>query len=90
MQSVSLLRAAARSSTPMLRAAARPAPLMAVRSVAAVNFSTSAPRRSEHAEETFEEFTARLAFLLLRERAIEGGRVADWQGRHTARLSWRD
>jgi cytochrome c oxidase subunit 5a len=26
---------------------------------AAVNFSTSIPRRSEHAEETFEEFTSR-------------------------------
>lgn len=59
MQSVSLLRAAARSSAPMLRTAARPAPLMVARSVAAVNFSTSVPRRSEHAEETFEEFTAR-------------------------------
>lgn len=64
MSSVSLLRAAARGSTTMLRA--RPAavaqPLMArpaavVRCAAA--FSTSLPRRSEHAEETFEEFTAR-------------------------------
>ncbi|KAF4120505.1 cytochrome c oxidase subunit 5a [Geosmithia morbida] len=59
MQSVTFLRAAAlRSSAPMLRASAvRPAPLMAARAVA--NFTTTVPRRSEHAEETFEEFTAR-------------------------------
>ncbi|KHO01530.1 cytochrome-c oxidase chain VI [Metarhizium album ARSEF 1941] len=55
MASVSLLRVAARVSTTLARNAARPAaqPLM-VRA-----FSTSMPRRSEHAEETFEEFTAR-------------------------------
>jgi len=56
MQSVTLLRAAARGS--LRAAAARPAPLMAARPIAA-SFSTSVPRRSEHAEETFEEFTAR-------------------------------
>ena len=57
MPSLTLFRAAARA--PVLRAAAvRPAPLMAAR---AANFSTTVARRSggEHAEETFEEFTAR-------------------------------
>ena len=61
MQSVTLLRAAARGCS--LRAVAvRPAvaPLVARPvTAAAVNFSTSVPRRSEHAEETFEEFSAR-------------------------------
>jgi hypothetical protein len=61
MQPLVLLRAAARTgSSSMLRAtAARPAPLMARSAV--MNFSTTVPRRSggEHAEETFEEFTAR-------------------------------
>ncbi|KAG5943014.1 cytochrome c oxidase subunit VI [Claviceps sorghi] len=54
MPSASLLRAAARGS--ILRTAARPAttPLM-VR----VAFSTSLPRRSDHAEESFDAFTAR-------------------------------
>ncbi|KAG6026194.1 Cytochrome c oxidase subunit 6 [Claviceps citrina] len=54
MPSASLLRAAARGS--ILGAAARPAtkPLM-VRAA----FSTSLPRRSDHAEESFEAFTAR-------------------------------
>ncbi|GAO17157.1 uncharacterized protein UV8b_02739 [Ustilaginoidea virens] len=55
MPSTSLLRAAARGSTSFYRAAARPVaqPLMARA------FSTSMSRRTEHAEETFEEFTAR-------------------------------
>jgi cytochrome c oxidase subunit 5a len=62
--SASVLRVAARGYR---AAAARPVahqlPLMA-RSVAvmpslASSFSTSMPRRSEHAEETFEEFSAR-------------------------------
>ncbi|KAG6014770.1 Cytochrome c oxidase subunit 6 [Claviceps pusilla] len=54
MSSVSLLRVAARGS--ILRAAARPAtkPLMAHAA-----FSTSLPRRSDHAEESFDAFTAR-------------------------------
>ncbi|KYK58744.1 cytochrome c oxidase subunit Va [Drechmeria coniospora] len=66
MPSVSLLRIAARGSASFSRAASapvrslmvRPAALAAVRSA---NFSTSVPRRSagEHAEETFEEFSAR-------------------------------
>lgn len=53
----SLFRLAARGPATFARAAAvRPAamPLMA-----RVSFSTSMPRRAEHAEETFEEFTAR-------------------------------
>lgn len=51
-----LFRLAARGPAAFSRAAvARPAmPLMA-----RAAFSTSMPRRSEHAEETFEEFTAR-------------------------------
>ncbi|KAL7903469.1 cytochrome c oxidase polypeptide VI [Trichoderma sp. SZMC 28014] len=59
MQSAALFRAASRGSS-MVRAAARPAPF-AVRSavVAARPFSISASRKAEHAEETFEEFTAR-------------------------------
>lgn len=60
MPSTSLLRIAARGSATFYRAnaAARPAmPLMA--RVSANSFSTSIARRSEHAEETFEQFTAR-------------------------------
>jgi len=67
MPSTSLLRVAIRGSTSFLRASsARPAqPLMARSAAAAVvvarpaAFSTSVARRSEHAEETFEEFSAR-------------------------------
>ncbi|PWI69617.1 cytochrome c oxidase polypeptide vi [Purpureocillium lilacinum] len=67
MPSTSLLRVAVRGSTSFLRASsARPAqPLMARSAAAAVvvarpaAFSTSVARRSEHAEETFEEFSAR-------------------------------
>lgn len=68
MSSSSLLRIAARGSTAMLRAAplrsaqpliARPAVVLPGAFVAPAKFSTSVPRRSEHAEETFEEFTAR-------------------------------
>ncbi|TQV92142.1 hypothetical protein V2A60_004441 [Cordyceps javanica] len=62
MPSAAFLRLAARGSATFVRASvARPvvaAPLMA-RSAAVASFSTSVPRRSEHAEETFEEFTAR-------------------------------
>lgn len=63
MPSTAFLRLAARGSATFVRAAAvaRPVvatPLMA-RSTAVASFSTSVPRRSEHAEETFEEFTAR-------------------------------
>ncbi|KAH8177420.1 cytochrome c oxidase subunit va domain-containing protein [Sarocladium implicatum] len=62
--SAALLRVAARGYR---AAAARPVahqlPLMARSAVVmpsvASSFSTSVPRRSEHAEETFEEFTAR-------------------------------
>ncbi|ATY66763.1 cytochrome c oxidase polypeptide VI [Cordyceps militaris CM01] len=61
MSSFAFLRLAARGPATFVRASVvRPvvAPLMAApRSVA--SFSTSVPRRSEHAEETFEEFTAR-------------------------------
>ncbi len=59
MQPAYLLRAAAAGRTSLLRAAARPAPpLMMMRPVKC--FSTTVPRRSgDHAEETFEEFTAR-------------------------------
>ncbi|OAA54197.1 cytochrome c oxidase polypeptide VI [Cordyceps fumosorosea ARSEF 2679] len=62
MPSTAFLRLAARGSSTFVRAAsaARPVvatPLMARSAVA--SFSTSVPRRSEHAEETFEEFTAR-------------------------------
>ncbi|RFU81733.1 cytochrome c oxidase subunit va [Trichoderma arundinaceum] len=59
MQSAALLRIAARGPS-VLRAAARPAPFVARSAVAAARpFSISASRRAEHAEETFEEFTAR-------------------------------
>ncbi|KAJ3490014.1 hypothetical protein NLG97_g5868 [Lecanicillium saksenae] len=62
MPSAAFLRLAARGSATFVRASvARPvvaAPLMA-RSAAVASFSTSVPRRGEHAEETFEEFTAR-------------------------------
>jgi cytochrome c oxidase subunit 5a len=64
--SASLLRIAARGPSSFLRAnlvAARPQP-MAARAALAVpslssNFSTSLRMRSEHQEETFEEFSAR-------------------------------
>ncbi|KAJ6438501.1 cytochrome c oxidase subunit Va [Purpureocillium lavendulum] len=67
MPSASLLRVAVRGSTSFLRAASvRPAqqPLIARSAVVAAArpaaaFSTSTARRSEHAEETFEEFSAR-------------------------------
>ncbi|PHH89786.1 hypothetical protein CDD83_5275 [Cordyceps sp. RAO-2017] len=60
MPSASLLRVAARGPTTLLRAAARPASALTVRSPSLpASFSTSVPRRNEHAEETFEEFTAR-------------------------------
>lgn len=66
MASNSLLRMAVRGSTAILRAApvrAAQQPLMArpatVALRAANSFSTSIPRRGEHQEETFEEFTAR-------------------------------
>ncbi|PNY26076.1 Cytochrome c oxidase subunit 6, mitochondrial [Tolypocladium capitatum] len=64
MPSASLLRTAARGSTAFFRAGtARPAQPLIARSAALVaqpaRFSTSVPRRSEHAEETFEEFSAR-------------------------------
>ncbi|KAJ6785377.1 hypothetical protein PWT90_04538 [Aphanocladium album] len=62
MPSTAFLRLAARGSATFVRASvARPvvaAPLMA-RSAAVASFSTSVPRRGEHVEETFEEFTAR-------------------------------
>jgi cytochrome c oxidase subunit 5a len=67
MSSASLLRVAVRGSASFVRA--RPAttsqlPLMAARPAVAIRalapFSTTVARRSgEHAEETFEEFTAR-------------------------------
>ncbi|KGQ04301.1 Cytochrome c oxidase subunit 6 [Beauveria bassiana D1-5] len=67
MPSAAFLRLAARRSATFVRSVsvARPvvaAPLMAAArspAVAVASFSTSVPRRSEHAEETFEEFTAR-------------------------------
>ncbi|PMB67821.1 hypothetical protein BM221_005992 [Beauveria bassiana] len=67
MPSAAFLRLAARGSATFVRSVsvARPvvaAPLMAAArspAVAVASFSTSVPRRSEHAEETFEEFTAR-------------------------------
>ncbi|KZZ89990.1 cytochrome-c oxidase chain VI [Moelleriella libera RCEF 2490] len=59
MPSSTVLRAACRGSTAFLRPAAcgnvARQPLMA----RAAAFSTSLPRRSEHAEESFEEFTSR-------------------------------
>jgi cytochrome c oxidase subunit 5a len=60
MQSYALLRAAARSSCALRTAAIRPAPLMMARSaVHSATFSTTIARRSDHGEETFEEFSAR-------------------------------
>jgi cytochrome c oxidase subunit 5a len=64
MASTSLLRVAARGSTAFLRSGAARQPLMAARPAtvtfrAANAFSTSAARRSEHSEESFEEFSAR-------------------------------
>ncbi|KAL7936707.1 cytochrome c oxidase polypeptide VI [Trichoderma chlorosporum] len=59
MQSAALLRAAARGSSMVRAAAVRPAPFAVRSAVAARPFSVSASRRAEHAEETFEEFTAR-------------------------------
>lgn len=59
MQSA-LLRVAARGPSVVRAAAVRPAPFVARSAVAAARpFSISAARRAEHAEETFEEFTAR-------------------------------
>ncbi|KAK4042872.1 cytochrome c oxidase subunit VA-domain-containing protein [Parachaetomium inaequale] len=65
--SASLLRVAARGPSSFLRAnlvAARPQPMaaragLAVPSLSSSSFSTSARLRSEHQEETFEEFSAR-------------------------------
>ncbi len=58
--SASLLRVAARGPSSALRAAARPQPALArARLAASSNFSTSVRMRSEHKEETFEEFSAR-------------------------------
>lgn len=57
MNPAALLRTAARGSSVMLRT--RPAPMMAARSAAVKTFSTTVARRDAHAEETFEEFTAR-------------------------------
>ncbi|KAF4512896.1 hypothetical protein G6O67_000226 [Ophiocordyceps sinensis] len=66
MPSAPLFRVAARGSTTLLRAGAglvRPAqpqhPIATLFAHQPANFSTSVPRRSEHAEETFEEFSAR-------------------------------
>ncbi|KAJ4306554.1 Cytochrome c oxidase subunit 6 [Collariella sp. IMI 366227] len=59
--SASLFRAAARGPSSFLRAnfvAARPQP-MVTRVLAAPSFSTTTRMRSEHHEETFEEFSAR-------------------------------
>lgn len=62
--SASLLRAAARGPSSFLRTnivAARPQPIAARAGLAAPtnSFSTTTRMRSEHQEETFEEFTAR-------------------------------
>jgi cytochrome c oxidase subunit 5a len=61
--SASLLRIAARGPSSFLRAnlvAARPQPVAARAALLTVNsFSTSTRLRSEHQEETFEEFSAR-------------------------------
>ncbi|KAL1840736.1 hypothetical protein VTJ49DRAFT_176 [Mycothermus thermophilus] len=57
--SASLFRVAARRTSGLLRAAARPQPVVARAAVAAPSFSTSARMRAEHQEETFEEFSAR-------------------------------
>lgn len=64
--SASLLRVAARGPSSFLRAnlvAARPQPMVARAGLAAPSlsssFSTSLRMRSEHSEESFEEFSAR-------------------------------
>lgn len=60
--SASLLRVAARGLRARPVVLSSQQPLMARSAVAmpaVANFSTSVPRRAEHAEETFEEFTAR-------------------------------
>ncbi|KAK3904204.1 cytochrome c oxidase subunit VA-domain-containing protein [Staphylotrichum tortipilum] len=58
--SASLFRVAARGPSSALRAVARPQPVVARAGLAASSsFSTSVRMRSEHKEETFEEFTAR-------------------------------
>ncbi len=64
--SASLLRVAVRGPSSFLRAnlvaAARPQPMAARASLAVArpsSFSTSTRMRSEHHEETFEEFSAR-------------------------------
>ncbi|KAH6626402.1 cytochrome c oxidase subunit VA-domain-containing protein [Chaetomium sp. MPI-SDFR-AT-0129] len=60
--SASILRAAARGPSSFLRAnvvAARPQPMAARAVIATPSFSTTARMRSEHQEETFEEFSAR-------------------------------
>jgi cytochrome c oxidase subunit 5a len=63
MASSSLFRVAVRSSALLRATPVRAAPLMAARpatvALRASAFSTSAARRGEHQEETFEEFTAR-------------------------------
>ncbi|KAI1367557.1 cytochrome c oxidase subunit [Xylaria arbuscula] len=67
MSSTSLLRVAVRGPTQTFFRAYRPvAPSRASAAVvpgfiagSSLNFSTTVPRRSEHHEETFEEFTAR-------------------------------
>jgi cytochrome c oxidase subunit 5a len=60
--SASLLRVAVRGPSSFLRAnlvVARPQPMVARAAFAAPSFSTSSRMRSEHQEETFEEFSAR-------------------------------
>lgn len=60
--SASLLRVAARGPSSFLRAnmvAARPQPVAARLALPVNTFSTSVRMRSEHQEETFEEFSAR-------------------------------
>jgi cytochrome c oxidase subunit 5a len=62
--SASLLRVAARGPSSFLRAnlvvaRAQPIAARAVASLPTSSFSTSARLRSEHQEETFEEFSAR-------------------------------
>jgi cytochrome c oxidase subunit 5a len=61
--SASFFRVAVRGPSSVLRAnlaaAARPQPIAARASLAVNSFSTSSRMRSEHQEETFEEFTAR-------------------------------
>lgn len=74
--SASILRAAARGSCTVFRTpvVARPAVAMAARTafVPKASFSASARLRSEHQEETFEEFSARYA----RPHAVE--ETANW------------